>query len=196
MPIDPITGIATGIVGAAANAQKNKRSDEKLKTIMQEHSDTVLHASNNLFAEARRRNGEGTPLGWLYSGVPGHGVKCYFNKEEYLYAITRPNTGFRPMWDISLAGWNPEWGDCKTECAKARRAYYAQQNPAKAKEILASPLESYHFNLQHWETEAERWEREKHEQQAKRDAENKGCLIMLLINLIGWPLLLLLASAG
>ena len=195
MPIDPITGIATGIVGAAARAQKNRRSDEKLKNIMKEHSDTMLNASNNLLLEAIRRNGEGTPLGWLYSGVPGVGMRAYFSKEEYLYAITRPNTGFKPMWDIDLAGWNPKWGDCQTECAKARRDYYAQQNPARAKEILASPLKEYYFKLDHWETGAERWERQQREEQAKKDAENRGCLIMFLINAIGWPLLLLLCSA-
>ena len=161
MPIDPIAGVASGLVGAASTVNKNKKYDDNMKRMSKRHSKACLNGELYLYEQALQRAGKDVPLGWMYTSYIGS-MKNYFSKEEYLHAITYG--GRSMLYDADFWGWNKEWGDCKTECAKAMRAYQAAQNPKQKKQIMATPLEEFYFEVEHWETPAERYEREKKEE--------------------------------
>lgn len=176
MGFDPIIGGLSAIVGFGekkATALKYEQQRREYRAIEEDIAKAKHNASTRSMMKAANEN-PGEPLGWIqWGGLPySSGVRQYVTKEQYLYMIG--NGKFVPSYDADLNGWNKAWGDCKLECARARREAKARLYPTLADGIRQEPLENYYFNLPHWETPSEMWEKKKKEEELRREQEKKS----------------------
>lgn len=204
----------TAVAAAAAIAGHEQLKSEKEKMA---ESYKISEESNLRFSAysekcAREKYGDNVPLGTVYSTIAGSQAGQTVTKPVYMRLVLEPGP-FQIQYLSDAKGWNPEWGDKKTELAYAKRDMMISKAPSRKKELMEKPLSYFELPEQRYEYKVrdssfaggyrivhtgdkEEALRMQQKEQEMLDRESDQQLIRLVVGLVSFLVVLALLFGG
>lgn len=142
----------TAIAAAAAIAGHEQLKSEKEKMAQSYKTSEESNRRFTAYTEkrAREKYGDNVPLGTIYSTIAGSQAGQTVTKPVYMRLALEPGP-FQIKYLCDAKGWNPEWGDKKTELAYAKRDMAISNAPWRKDELMEKPLSYFELPEQKYE---------------------------------------------